>query len=235
MSRLQSGSERSKGGITCAGAHTVSEVWSTLAIQLTDRDLPARPRFDIGIRPPVLRDPYVTLRELRADDAATLLTHVSSPEALRHIAPAPTTVEGLQSFIRWTHVQRRRRLHVAFGLIPAGLKSPVGILQFWPVELDWSTSEWGFIIGQPHWGTGLFGQGARLLLDFAFDTVGVRRMEARSAAMNDRGNGALRKLGAVSEGTLRGAFHHGGRVDDQVLWSILATDRRPVQHGERAR
>ena len=54
----------------------------------------------------------------------------------------------------------------------------------------------------------------------------VRRLEARSAVENLRGNGALRKLGAVQEGVLRGAFRKGDRVMDAALWTILADDWR---------
>ena len=46
----------------------------------------------------------------------------------------------------------------------------------------------------------------RLVLTFAFDVVGVHRLEARAAVQNGRGNGALRKIGAVQEGILRKSF-----------------------------
>ena len=39
---------------------------------------------------------------------------------------------------------------------------------------------------------------------------------------NGRGNGALRKLGAVQEGVLRRSFLKNGQYLDQMLWSILA-------------
>ena len=182
---------------------------------------------------PVLCNRHVTLRELRSEDAAELLAHVSPPRVLRHISPAPTTVEGFKAFIRWTHAQRRRRRHAAFGLIPAGLRKPVGILQFWPVELDFSTAEWGFVLGQEYWGTGLFGHGAHLMLDFAFNRVGVLRMEARSAHLNGRGNRALRKLGAVREGILRARSATGPALRPRDVvdsGSGMATD---VMRGRR--
>jgi RimJ/RimL family protein N-acetyltransferase len=62
------------------------------------------------------------------------------------------------------------------------------------------------------------------MLDFAFGTVGVRRLEARACAENKRGNGALRKLGATPEGVLRRSFLWQGQYQDQVLWSILDSD-----------
>jgi RimJ/RimL family protein N-acetyltransferase len=54
--------------------------------------------------------------------------------------------------------------------------------------------------------------------------VGVHRLEARAAVKNGRGNGALRKMGAVQEGVLRRSFLKNGEYHDQVLWSILDED-----------
>ena len=61
-----------------------------------------------------------------------------------------------------------------------------------------------------------------MVVDFAFETLGVRRLEARAAVANGRGNGALRKIGAVQEGILRRSFLKNGQYLDQMLWSILA-------------
>jgi len=38
---------------------------------------------------------------------------------------------------------------------------------------------------------------------------------------NGRGNGALRKIGAMHEAVLRRSFHRHGALHDQALWSIL--------------
>ena len=64
------------------------------------------------------------------------------------------------------------------------------------------------------------------MVDFAVDTVGVHRLEARAAVANGRGNGALRKIGAVQEGILRRSFLRNGVHHDQVLWGIVADDWR---------
>ena len=67
-------------------------------------------------------------------------------------------------------------------------------------------------MGSEFWGTGMFAEGARLVLDFAFDVIGVHRLEARAAVANGRGNGALRKIGAVQEGLLRRSFLRNGQL-----------------------
>src|SRR5581483_9100370 len=87
-------------------------------------------------------------------------------------------------------------------------------------------AEWGFAIGSEFWGSGLFQESASLMVEFAFETVGVHRLEARAAVRNGRGNGALRKIGAVQEGVLRKSFYRNGEYYDQALWAILADDWR---------
>jgi ribosomal-protein-serine acetyltransferase len=67
----------------------------------------------------------------------------------------------------------------------------------------------------------VFLDGARLVVDFAFGVLGTHRLEARAAVQNGRGNGALRKLGAVQEGVLRRSLLRNGVYLDQVLWTIL--------------
>ena len=56
-----------------------------------------------------------------------------------------------------------------------------------------------------------------------------RRLEARSAVDNGRGNGALRKLGAMQEGVLRRAFRKDDRAMDAALWTILSDDWRQLR------
>jgi RimJ/RimL family protein N-acetyltransferase len=67
-------------------------------------------------------------------------------------------------------------------------------------------------------------ESAQLVLDWAFSELGARRVEARSSSVNNRGNGALGKLGAERECVLRQSSRGGGRQADQFLWSLLASD-----------
>ncbi|MBI3047199.1 MAG: GNAT family N-acetyltransferase [Acidobacteria bacterium] len=173
---------------------------------------------------PVMTNGSVTLRELELSDAPSLLAMLTTEEVTRFISPPPTTIEGFERFILWTHQQRAAGKAVIFGVVPHGISSAVGLLQIRSLEPGFGTAEWGFALGSPFWGTGLFVESARLVLEFAFTTTGIHRLEARAAVQNGRGNGALRKLGAVREGVLRASFLRHGHYHDQALWSILDTD-----------
>jgi len=175
---------------------------------------------------PVLAGSVVTLRELEITDAPALFAMLTPEEVSRFISPPPTTVEGFEHFITWTRAERAAGRYVCFAVVPHGLQTAVGLFQVRQLEPGFATAEWGFALGSAFWGTGIFTDGGKLVVDFALDTIGVRRLEARAAVANGRGNGALRKLGAVQEGVLRRSFLKNGQHLDQMLWSILAEDWR---------
>jgi RimJ/RimL family protein N-acetyltransferase len=173
---------------------------------------------------PVLTGSMVTLRELRLTDAPALLAMLSTHEVARFISPPPTTVEGFERFIAWTHRERAAGNYACFAVVPHGLDTAIGIFQVRQLEPGFGTAEWGFALGSAYWGTGMFVDAARLVVDFAFETIQTHRLEARAAILNGRGNGALRKIGAMQEGILRKSFLRNGEYLDQALWTILDED-----------
>ena len=175
---------------------------------------------------PVLTGSQVVLRELRPSDAASLFALLTAEEVSRFISPPPSTIEGFERFIAWTHRQRSAGAYACFAVTLRTDDTAIGIYQLRQMEPGFGTAEWGFALGSPFWGTGVFTDGAKLFVDFAFDTVGAHRLEARAAVRNGRGNGALRKIGAVHEGVLRKSFLRNGEYLDQALWSILDEDWR---------
>jgi RimJ/RimL family protein N-acetyltransferase len=178
---------------------------------------------------PVLTGSMVTLRELRPSDAASLCALLTTEEVSRFISPPPTSVEGFERFIAWTLRQRQAGAYVCFAVTLDSTDTAIGIFQLRELEPGFGTAEWGFAIGSAYWGTGVFQDGAELMINFAFETVGVHRLEARAAVKNGRGNGALRKVGAVQEGLLRKSFQKNGEYLDQALWTILNEDWKPRQ------
>jgi len=172
---------------------------------------------------PVLRGNGVTLRELRRSDAASLWAFLNKEEVARFISPPPTTVAGFDKFIAWTHARRAAGEYVCFGIVPDGYDAAVGLFQIQiPPGAD---AEWGFALGSAFWGTGLFLEGAAAVLDFAFDQMNLERLGARAAVDNGRGNGALRKLGAVRDHLIPQGLVRNGRVLDQYYWTVTPDDR----------
>jgi ribosomal-protein-alanine N-acetyltransferase len=200
-------------------------------------ELIAGPRLELGITTrivasdwraglPVIESAPVTLRELRLEDAPSLLSMLKTDDVARFMSPPPTDVQGFERFIAWTQAERAAGRQVCFGVVPAGCDEAVGVFQVRQLEPGFATAEWGVAIGSAFWGCDLYQESATLVAEFAFDTLGVHRLEARAAVMNGRANGALQKIGAVQEGVLRRSLLKDGQYYDQILWSILRDDWR---------
>lgn len=207
-----------------------------MAIQIT----PQVPAFTVAATwqhaLPALFGERVVLRQLRPSDAAALLRTVSAPDVSRFISAPPPDVAAFERFITRSQSQQAAGTLAVFTLTLKGHDTPIGLFQLRALEPSFRTAEWGFAIGSTFWGTGLFEEAAELVLAFAFDTVGVHRLEARAAAKNGRGNRALQKLGAVAEGVLRQAFLCGGEYLDQVVYGLVAGDwRRSRRLGRTSR
>ena len=175
---------------------------------------------------PLLTGATVVLRELRSSDAPSLFAALSPEHVSRFISPPPPDVETFDRFIAWTHRMRAAGQNVCFAIVPRGRDAAVGVFQVRALVPDFGTAEWGFAMAADFWGSGTFVDSAQLVADFTFGVLGADRLEARSAVRNGRGNGALRKIGAVQEAVLRRSFLKNGERFDQGLWTILRDEWR---------
>jgi RimJ/RimL family protein N-acetyltransferase len=195
---------------------------------------PAAPAAPKAIAPwrrelPTFSSTLCTLRELELSDAAHLVPLLNDADVLRFIPPSPASIEAFEQFILWAQGQRRAGRYACFAVVPHARPQPVGIFQLRQLDPSFKTAEWGFVLAKRYWGSGLFLSAAIPVLDFAFEIVGVHRLEARAASANGRGNGALRKVGAALEGQLRRSFLLGGIYHDDALWALLAEDWRRLR------
>ncbi len=182
---------------------------------------------------PVLTSSHVALRELRTTDAPSLFAFLNAPEVSRFLAEPPTTVEGFERFIARTNHRRSGGRHACFAITLTGDDAAIGMFQLRQLEPGFRTAEWGFALGSMFWSTGIFQEGAQLLLEFAFDQLHIHRLEARAVVRNGRGARALQKIGAVPEGVLRKSFRRNGQYYDQVLYAIVDDEWRAVRQGHR--
>ena len=198
----------------------------TTTVQSVLSAAPAAADVDWRQVAPILRGGLVTLREPCLSDARALWASVSREEVSRFMSTPPGTVEGFERFISWTHAERAAGNFVCFAVLPHGLEEPVGLFQLRRLDARFEAAEWGFAIASAFWGRGMYADAAVMVLEFAFDVVGVRRLDARAAVANERAAGALRKVGATRGCVLHGSLLKDGRHLDQELWTLRDRDWR---------
>jgi RimJ/RimL family protein N-acetyltransferase len=73
-------------------------------------------------------------------------------------------------------------------------------------------------------GKGYGTEAIRLVLRYAFDVIGLHRVELEVYDFNARAIASYRKCGFVEEGRLRDALRWDGQWHDALLMSVLSTD-----------
>jgi len=175
---------------------------------------------------PQLHGDVTTLREVAASDVYPLFTLFADPAVTAYMAPPPPTLAKFAGFVVWSHQQREKGHALCFGIVPDGMRTAVGILQLRVLDSTVSSAEWGFVLSAHFWSTGVFFDAATVLMDFAFTTIHVDRLEARIALRNRRAHAAVQKLGARFESTLATSSQTGIPRDPELVWSLREDDWR---------
>jgi RimJ/RimL family protein N-acetyltransferase len=173
---------------------------------------------------PMLCGRIVTLREPVPADLPSLLDLLSLGDAQRFGIDEPISDVAVHEFIERASRDRANGLAAAWAITLNATHEIVGVVQIRQLDPAFEAAEWECTLLPSARGTGAFLEAARLAGSFAFGTLNSHRLEARVLLQSGRGNGALRKLGAVQEGVLRRSVRYAGEYFDQVLWSMLKED-----------
>ena len=177
-------------------------------------------------RVPALHGGLTTLREVAASDVHPLFTLFSDPAVTAFMAPPPPTLAKFAGFVEWSQQERGQGRGVCFGIVPDGMTAAVGILQVRGLDSTSSDAEWGFVLSAHFWSSGVFADAANVLIEFAFSTMHVKRLEARIALRNQRAHAAVQKLGARFESTLEASSPTGIPRDPESVWTLREDDWR---------
>jgi RimJ/RimL family protein N-acetyltransferase len=172
----------------------------------------------------VLATRRVQLREPGPADLASLVGVLSLADASSFGLDAPASDAAIKALIDRAPRDRAKGHALTFVIVLTSTSEVVGLLQIRPLDPAFEAGEWECTLAPAVRGHGVFLEAARLAGSYLFGAVGAHRLEARVLLQNGRGNGALRKLGAVQEGILRQAARAGAGYADQVLWAVLKED-----------
>ena len=173
---------------------------------------------------PSLNGRVVSLREPVPQDLGPLVDLLSIGDATRFGLDEPVSEVSVQELIERFGRERASGIAFTYVITIAAARTVVGLVQVRQLDPSFEAAEWECTIAPASRGTGIFLEAARLVGSFAFGVVGTHRLEARVVLQHGRANGALRKLGAVQEGVLRGSLLKNGQHLDQIMWSIIARD-----------
>jgi RimJ/RimL family protein N-acetyltransferase len=92
------------------------------------------------------------------------------------------------------------------------------------VNLAHARGELGYWIGLPHWNRGYATEAARAMLRYAFETLGLNRVQATHFTRNPASGRVMQKLGMSHEGRSRQQFRKWDTFEDVERWAILRSE-----------
>jgi RimJ/RimL family protein N-acetyltransferase len=159
-----------------------------------------------------------------------LFSYTSDPEVTRFLAiEPPSSLDDTRVFIAKCKQHRVQDREYFYVIADAVSDEALGIIGLRHIDPVMRTAQVGTWLSRGRWGTGTNAEAKRLLLEFAFDRLGLHRVEARIDVANDRSLRAFERLGGVREGVLRESFFKGGTYRDQYLYALLEPEWRRRQ------
>jgi RimJ/RimL family protein N-acetyltransferase len=185
-------------------------------------------------QPPFIQGRRVVLRRHRPENLETVVRWYRDPELARltRYQVRPMSREEVERFFQ------SRLLgidSVAYAIHELPSDRLIGLTTFSALDGDNGSALFHITIGEPDaWGRGLGTEAVELMLEHAFERLGLHRIGLSVFEFNERAIRSYQKAGFVVEGRLREAILRDGRYWDEVQMGALQTEwsrRRPEQSG----
>lgn len=176
----------------------------------------------------------VRLVPLSTDHAPALLALVDDALWAGMVVPTPRTVAEMEAVVATSHDDP---LRYGFAVLDAATGEVRGSTSFYDVVPAQQRCEIGNTYYGRQWWGGTTNPACKLaLMRHAFDVWGMHRVALRADARNARSIAAMRRLGLVEEGVLRGhRVAADGSRGDTAYFSVLAPEWPAVRAGLEAR
>jgi RimJ/RimL family protein N-acetyltransferase len=176
----------------------------------------------------ILEDNYVLLRPLHQSDVENLLEFsIHEPDTWKFSLIRANGKENLIKYIQLALKAKENGTEFPFIVFDKQSGKYAGSTRFYDINLAFKTLQLGYTwYGKDFQGTGLNKHCKYLLLQFAFETLGVERVEFRADNDNQRSIAAMKSIGCKVEGVLRNHMPTLGSDArrDSIILSILRSE-----------
>jgi len=187
--------------------------------------------------PITLTGTSIRLEPLRSEHGGALLEAGRSTEVWEWMPARPTTRGGMERWLARALAAEARGREYPFIVRQRSDERIIGSTRYLDVQEEDRTAEIGWTWYAPAaWGTVVNPQAKYLLLRHAFEDWHAIRVALKTDIRNLRSQAAIKKLGAVYEGTLRNQrIRLDGTFRDTVVFSIVDREWPAVKAALEAR
>jgi ribosomal-protein-alanine N-acetyltransferase len=176
----------------------------------------------------------VYLRPLEREDLnARYLGWLNDPGVTRYLETGtfPTTARDLEKF--YDEVTGTRN-QVILAVAEKKSGQHIGNVKLGPIHWIHRCATFGIMIGdKKFWGRGWGLEATRLMLEYGFDRLNLRRIDLGVFAEHDAAVRCYEKAGFKVEGRLRESLFQDGTYKDRVLMGLLRSEYAALKPGRR--
>jgi|TARA_B110000908_G_scaffold22812_1_gene25860 RimJ/RimL family protein N-acetyltransferase len=179
-------------------------------------------KFDFS-QPIKLENERVILRPLEQNDFTYLLPFSENEGDLWNYSLTPAAgAKNLQTYIDTALVAKDKLQAYPFVVFDKKTQKIAGSTRFYDIQITHNVLSLGYTwYGKEFQRTGLNRNCKYLLLSYAFDTLGVDRVEFRADLRNVKSIQAMKQIGCTQEGILRSNCSASNGRRDSIVLSIL--------------
>ena len=171
--------------------------------------------------------PSLHLRYLRLDDAPRILELLRDPEVPRFFLwEPPGDLKEARRYVSGFQHEVYRQWAYHFAVVGRASEKLLGVANLYHIDPMAREAEIGLWLGRAYWGHGLQREVNRLLLEFGFRTLDLRRIVFQVAVENARAQAAFRKLGATESGRVQLFSRRQNRMVEHRVYGLKATEWR---------
>ncbi len=166
--------------------------------------------------------PRLLLRTPKRHDAQQFNAWASDPEVARFVFwDAHTSLSQTRSVLRGILSQNRPGGLSSFAIVRQRDLRMIGTIGL--VWRDWqnNSAETGFSLARDCWGQGLMTEALTAFIRYAFNDLGINRIEAQHDVRNRASGRVMEKAGMRLEGVLRSRLYYKGEQADVALYAAL--------------
>jgi len=171
---------------------------------------------------PTLDADRVTLRPVVASDVYALFGFFSDHEVTRYWSRLPMThLAQARTLLRQIRERYRSGEGMQLGIERKHDGVLIGTCTLFHFMGQNRRAELGYVLGSPYWRQGYMHEALQRLLAYAFDDLGLIRLEADIDPRNESSERTLLRLGFVKEGYMRERWIVGDVVSDSAVFGLL--------------
>ena len=168
----------------------------------------------------ILRGQQIYLRPITADDTELAVRWRNQPSVVanflyrKHITP--------KDHDDWLANKVFKGLVHQFIVCRNEDDKPLGSAYLQNFDEESRRAEWGIYLGEEQtYGKGVGTEAGHLILDYAFNTLGLHKVVSRVLARNTASARMSEKVGSIQEAYLRDEYFLDGQYEDLILFGIF--------------